>query len=93
MVAEYFSHFDASGPHQGLRQQTPMPAVRLPDGNIVALPVLSGFIMTTAESRETQYFGPTGEVASTAGKFAETPPGEKVFAGWVIRGVDLLVEL
>lgn len=29
-------------PHQGLRQQTPVPAVRPPEGNIVALPVLGG---------------------------------------------------
>jgi transposase InsO family protein len=42
VVTEYIRYFNAARPHQGLRQQTPVPALRPPEGNIVALPVLGG---------------------------------------------------
>jgi transposase InsO family protein len=42
VVAEYIRYFNAARPHQGLRQQTPEPAVRPSDGKIVRLPVLAG---------------------------------------------------
>jgi len=42
VVTEYIRYFNAARPHQALRQQTPVPALRPPEGNIVALPVLGG---------------------------------------------------
>ena len=42
VVAEYIRYFNAGRPHQGLRQRTPVPAERPPEGKIVALPVLGG---------------------------------------------------
>jgi putative transposase len=42
VVAEYIRYFNAARPHQGLRQQTPVPAVRPSDGKVVRLPVLGG---------------------------------------------------
>jgi putative transposase len=42
VVAEYVGHHNAARPHQGLHQQTPIPAQRPAKGNIVALPVLGG---------------------------------------------------
>jgi putative transposase len=42
LVAEYIRYFNAARPHQGLRQQTPVPAVRPSDGKVVRLPVLGG---------------------------------------------------
>ena len=47
VVAEYIRYVNAARPHQGLRQRTPVPAERPPEGKIVALPVSAGFIMTT----------------------------------------------
>jgi transposase InsO family protein len=42
VVAEYVRYHNAARPHQGLGQQTPIPAERPAEGNIVALPVLGG---------------------------------------------------
>ena len=42
VVAEYVRYHNSARPHQGLRQQTPVPADRPAEGNIVALPVLGG---------------------------------------------------
>ena len=42
VVTEYIRYFNAARPHQGLRQRTPVPAVRPSDGKIVRLPVLGG---------------------------------------------------
>ena len=42
VVGEYVRYHNAARPHQGLRQQTPVPAERAHQGNIVALPVLGG---------------------------------------------------
>ncbi|HSY22560.1 MAG TPA: integrase core domain-containing protein [Polyangiaceae bacterium] len=42
VVAEYARYHNAARPHQGLGQQTPIPAERPAEGNIVALPVLGG---------------------------------------------------
>jgi transposase InsO family protein len=42
VVGEYVRYHNAARPHQGLRQQTPVPAERAHHGNIVALPVLGG---------------------------------------------------
>jgi hypothetical protein len=41
-VAEYVRYHNAARPHQGIHQQTPVPAERSAEGNIVALPVLGG---------------------------------------------------
>jgi putative transposase len=42
VVAGYVGYRNASRPHQGIHQQTPVPAEHTAEGNIVALPVLSG---------------------------------------------------
>ena len=42
VVAEYVRYHNSARPHQGLRQQTPVPAERPAEGNIVVLPVLGG---------------------------------------------------
>ena len=42
VVAEYVRYHNAARPHQGLGQQTPIPAERRAEGNIVSLPVLGG---------------------------------------------------
>ena len=42
VVAEYVRYHNAARPHQGIRQQTPVPAERPAEGNIVAFPVLGG---------------------------------------------------
>ncbi len=42
IVTEYVAYHNAARPHQGLRQQTPLPAERAYQGSIVALPVLGG---------------------------------------------------
>jgi len=42
VVAEYVRYHNAPRPHQGIRHQTPVPADRPAEGNIVALPVLGG---------------------------------------------------
>ncbi len=42
VVAEYIRYFNAARPHQGLRRQTPVPAVRPSDGKVVRFPVLGG---------------------------------------------------
>jgi putative transposase len=42
VVAEYVRYHNAARPHQGLGQQTPIPAERPAEENIVALPVLGG---------------------------------------------------
>jgi putative transposase len=42
VVAEYVRYHNGARPHQGLRQQTPVPAERPGDGNIITLPVLGG---------------------------------------------------
>jgi putative transposase len=42
LVAEYIRCFNAARPHQGLRQRTPVPAVRPSDGKVVRLPLLGG---------------------------------------------------
>ena len=42
VVAEYVRYHNAARPHQGIHQQTPVPAERPAAGNIVALPVLAG---------------------------------------------------
>jgi putative transposase len=42
VVTEYTRYYNAARPHQGLRQQTPVPAGRANQGSIVALPVLGG---------------------------------------------------
>ena len=42
VVAEYARYHNAARPHQGIRQQTPVPAERPAEGNIVAFPVLGG---------------------------------------------------
>jgi putative transposase len=43
VVAEYVRCHNGARPHQALRQQqTPVPAERPAEGNIVALPVLGG---------------------------------------------------
>jgi putative transposase len=42
VVAEYVRYHNAARPHQGIHQQTPVPAERPAEGNIVAFPVLGG---------------------------------------------------
>jgi putative transposase len=42
VVAEYVRYHNAARPHQGIHQQTPVPAERPAAGNFVALPVLAG---------------------------------------------------
>jgi len=42
VVAEYVRYHNGARPHQGLRQQTPVPAERPVDGKIITLPVLGG---------------------------------------------------
>ena len=42
VVAEYVRYHNAVRPHQGIHQQTQVPAERPAEGNIVALPVLGG---------------------------------------------------
>jgi hypothetical protein len=42
VVTEYVRYHNEARPHQGIRQQTPLPAERPTEGNIVALSVLGG---------------------------------------------------
>ena len=42
VVGEFVRYYNAARPHQGLRQQTPVPAERAHEGNVVAIPVLGG---------------------------------------------------
>jgi putative transposase len=42
VVAEYVRHHNDARPHQGIHQQTPVPAERPAAGSIVTLPVLAG---------------------------------------------------
>ncbi len=42
LVAEYVRYYNAARPHQGLGQQTPVPAERPAEGKVIALPVLAG---------------------------------------------------
>jgi transposase InsO family protein len=42
VVAEYVRYHNGARPHQGLRQQTPVPAQRPVEGEIITLPVLGG---------------------------------------------------
>jgi putative transposase len=42
VVAEYVRYYNLARPPQGLGQKTPVPAERLTEGEVVALPVLSG---------------------------------------------------
>jgi transposase InsO family protein len=42
VVAEYGRYHNAARPHQAIHQQTPAPAERPAEGNIVALRVLGG---------------------------------------------------
>jgi transposase InsO family protein len=42
VVAGYVDYYNAARPHQGLRQQTPVPADRPIEGPIITLPVLGG---------------------------------------------------
>jgi transposase InsO family protein len=42
VVAEYVRYYNGARPHQGLCQQTPVPAERPAKGKIVTLPVLGG---------------------------------------------------
>jgi putative transposase len=42
VVAEYAGYYNGARPHQGLRQQTPVPADRPIEGPILTLPVLAG---------------------------------------------------
>jgi putative transposase len=42
VIAEYVRYHNAARPHQGIHQQTPVPADRPAAGNIIAFPVLGG---------------------------------------------------
>jgi transposase InsO family protein len=42
VIVEYVRYHNGARPHQGLRQQTPVPAERPAEGKIIALPVLGG---------------------------------------------------
>jgi transposase InsO family protein len=42
LVAEYIRFFNEARPHQGLRQEQPVPRTLEAKGRVIALPVLNG---------------------------------------------------